>query len=117
MLEQLSKAHKFMVMALVLVVGSGFCAPALKADIIPTQTLLHDMRGDRLKATLEQALEKADLVALLAANGVTEDDAKARVAALTDAEAQQLAAKFDQLPAGGDVTLLLVVIILILLIR
>lgn len=117
MLEQLSKAHKSMIMALVLFVGSGFCAPAVQADIIPTQTLLEDMRGEKLKTTLEEALGKADLVAMLAANGVSESDAKARVAALTDAEARQLAAKFDQLPAGGDVTLLLVVIILILLIR
>jgi hypothetical protein len=38
----------------------------------------------------------------LQAHGVSIEQAKARIAALTDAEAAQLAAQIDSLPAGGD---------------
>ena len=50
---------------------------------------------------IAQALERADVQAQLQAYGVSIDEVKARVAAMTDAEAAQLAARIDELPAGG----------------
>ena len=47
------------------------------------------------------ALERDDVRAQLAARGVSLGEAQARVAALTDAEAADLAAQIDALPAGG----------------
>ncbi|HWM42643.1 MAG TPA: PA2779 family protein, partial [Burkholderiales bacterium] len=46
-------------------------------------------------------LERADVQAQLEAYGVSPGEVKARVAALTDAEAAELAARLDELPAGG----------------
>ena len=46
-------------------------------------------------------LEREDVRAQLAARGVNLDEARARVAALTQAEAADLAARIDALPAGG----------------
>lgn len=46
-------------------------------------------------------LEKPDLRAQLEAYGVQPADAKARVAAMTDAEVAQLAAGIEDAPAGG----------------
>jgi hypothetical protein len=46
-------------------------------------------------------MERDDVRAQLAARGVSVDEARARVAALTDAEAADLAARIDALPAGG----------------
>ncbi len=51
---------------------------------------------------VNQLLERADVQARLADFGVKASDVKARVAALTDDEVAQLAAKIDGLPAGGD---------------
>ena len=51
---------------------------------------------------LLRVLERADVQQQLQAHGVTLEQAKARVAALSDAEAAQLAAQIDSLPAGGD---------------
>ena len=56
----------------------------------------------------------------LQAHGVTVEQAKARVAALSDAEAAQLAAQIDSLPAGGDgvgalITAALIVFLVLLL--
>ena len=50
---------------------------------------------------LLRALERAEVQQQLQAYGVSVDDAKARVAALSDAEAAELAARIDELPAGG----------------
>ena len=65
---------------------------------------------------LEQTLARADVVAGLQARGVSVDAARERVAALTDAEAAQVAAQIDQAPAGGDVLGVIVTIFIVLLI-
>jgi hypothetical protein len=54
------------------------------------------------RARLNSLLERQDLQAKLASHGVKVADVKARVAALSDDEAQQLANQIDQAPAGGD---------------
>jgi hypothetical protein len=50
---------------------------------------------------IHEFLDRAEVQAQLLARGVDPQDAKARVAALTDTEAAQLAARIDELPAGG----------------
>jgi hypothetical protein len=64
------------------------------AGMVATESLLERERI----ATL---LERADVQAQLQAYGVSFGEVKARVAALTDAEAAELAARIDELPAGG----------------
>ena len=54
------------------------------------------------RAQLLGVLERAEVQSQLLAHGVSVEQAKARVAALSDAEAAQLAAQLDSLPAGGD---------------
>lgn len=68
------------------------------------------------RALLEQTLNRADVAAALQARGVGVEVARERVAALTDAEAAQVAAQIDQAPAGGDALGVIVTIFLILLI-
>jgi len=51
---------------------------------------------------INRLLERADVQSRLQTYGVNAADVKARVAAMTDDEVAQLAAKIDQLPAGGD---------------
>jgi hypothetical protein len=64
------------------------------AGMVATESLLERERI----ATL---LERADVQSQLQAYGVSPSEVKARVAALTDAEAAELAARLDDLPAGG----------------
>jgi hypothetical protein len=58
--------------------------------------------GAAQREQVNRMLERADVQARLADFGVKADDVKARVAALTDDEVGQLAAKIDSLPAGAD---------------
>jgi hypothetical protein len=84
--------------------------PALAA-IVGTDAVLAGAEPERLAGLLERGEVQARLQAL----GVDPADARARVEALTDAEAAQLAAQMDQLPAGGDVLGAAVLIFLVLL--
>lgn len=68
------------------------------------------------RARLLGSLERADLVAALQARGVSVKDVRARVDALTDAEATQLMAQIDQAPAGADVVGVLFAVFVILLV-
>ena len=69
--------------------------------------------GDR--ATILGVLERTDVRAQLEARGVNPAEVKARVAALTDEEAAELAARIDELPAGGILGLLLLIFLILLL--
>lgn len=99
---------------------------AANADIISTQSLIvsddygltvHSGSTKELQATLHGALDNSEVIDKLVAMGVDPKAAKDRIANMTDAEAQTLAAKIDSMPAGGNVVLLLVIIILVLLLR
>lgn len=67
------------------------------------------------KARLAQTLDRADVVAALSARGVDVDQARARVAALDDAQASALLAQIDSAPAGADGLLGTIVFIFVLL--
>jgi hypothetical protein len=68
------------------------------------------------RARIGAALERDGVREQLAARGVSLEQAKARVAALSDAEAAELAGAVDALPAGGvDVLAVVLVVFLVLL--
>ena len=64
---------------------------------------------------INQLLDRADIQSRLAAYGVKPQDVKARVAALTDDEAAQLAARIDSLAAGGESIIGALVLIFVIL--
>ncbi len=98
---------------LVISIGSlGLPLPA-NAAMLPTESAL--AAGDR--ARIAGLLDRAEVRAQLQARGVSADEVKARVAALTDEEAARLAARMDGFPAAGDGIIgALVLVFLVLLI-
>jgi hypothetical protein len=68
------------------------------------------------RARVSSFLDREDVRAQLQAHGVSATDVKARVAAMTDDEARQLAGQIDSLPAGGDILGVLLTVFLVLLI-
>jgi hypothetical protein len=77
--------------------GAGLPA---RAGMLATDTALKQTSAARER--IATALERRDVRTQLQALGVNPADVGARVAALSDDEAAQLAARIDQLPAGGD---------------
>ena len=79
------------------ITGMGLPLPA-QAGMLATPTVAASSAKERILGVLE----RQDVRAQLQSFGVNPADAKARVAALSDDEAAQLAASMDRLPAGGD---------------
>jgi hypothetical protein len=75
--------------------------PDARAGVIPTTA------GEpSARIRVADFIERRDVAAQLRARGVSAEQAKARVAALTDAEIEGLAAKIDHAPAGAGYELL-----------
>jgi len=72
------------------------------AALIGTETVLNTAQGHEARQHVKQILDREDIQKALRAQGVSAEEAKARVDALSDAEAVRLVEKLDQLPAGGD---------------
>ena len=88
------------ILAATLIVSlTGAGLPA-QAGMLPTDTVLKQSSSARER--IASALERRDVRTQLEALGVNPADVSARVAALSDDEAAQLATRIDQLPAGGD---------------
>ncbi len=95
------------------IAGLGMPLPA-QAGMIGTQAIAASASTDRER--IATFLDRADVQAQLQAQGVSPSEVKARVAALSDDEAAQLAGHMDSLPAGGDILGILLLIFVILLI-
>lgn len=80
----------------------GTPVPAARADMIATDRV--DAQGQLRpspRARLGSFLDRADVRAALESRGVSAEEAKARVAALSDSEVESLEQKIDSLPAGS----------------
>jgi len=82
---------------------AGLPVPAAQAELIATDRIEATGQAQAsARAFLRSLLDRADVRAALESQGVSAEDAKARVAALSDDEVEGLAAKIPSLPAGGD---------------
>jgi hypothetical protein len=88
----------------------GFQAP-VQAALLGTEAALASGSRDRVLS----ALERSDVRDRLQAYGVSADEVKARVEALSDDELAQLASGIDNLPAGGDSIIGAIVFIFLIL--
>jgi hypothetical protein len=102
----------------------GFVQPALAGpavSLISTEQVAASeglRSGEQSRAHLLETLNRADVAQALAERGVNIEQARTRVAALSDAEAAQLAAQIDSAPAGaaGDVLGVAIFVFVLLLI-
>ena len=88
----------------------------VQAAMIGTGQLLAAEQGRLDRARLASLLEREDLQQQLTALGVDVNDARSRVAGLTDAEVARINQRLAELPAGGDVLGVIVLIFIIFII-
>lgn len=102
---------------------TGSLVPAAHAAVVASEAALAtstSSAGDADRARVAGFLARADVREQLESLGVDPDQARERVATLSDAEAASLAGKLDELPAGGSAALgiaiaaLVIVLILVL---
>jgi len=81
----------------------GLPIPVAQAELVATDRVETTRQGQLpARELLGSLFDRADVRAALERHGVSADDAKARVNALSDDEVERLAARFDSLPAAGS---------------
>ena len=73
------------------------------AAMIGTEKLMPPDRIQKTRAHLHQLIAWKNIREALVASGIDLDEAEARIDSLTDDEIEQIAAKIDELPAGGNI--------------
>jgi hypothetical protein len=104
-----------LVSALFLITSSW--AGLAQAGMIGTERVVQESSVAAERAQLQAMLQREDVRAKLTELGVEPERVQARVAALSDAEVQQLSQRMDELPAGeGPVETLLVLGVFVFLV-
>lgn len=94
---------------------STYSLPAW-SGIVTTDQLLQQQLEVLNKSSLVAMLDRDDVRQQLVERGVDPDYAKARIAALSDAQIEELKDNIDTLPAGSSVVGILVAVLLVLVI-
>ena len=114
------RARRAIAATLVLGLSLSATVQPVMAQAISTEqaatVLMASPQASEARARLNAALDRADLAQALADRGVSIDQVRARVAALTDAEAAEVLRQIDSAPAGADVIGTLVTVFVILLV-
>lgn len=79
-----------------------FTVQKAKAEMIDTATIVTIAKQENDRARVMAFLDRQDVQLAMEQQGVVADEARQRVAALSDSEIMQIARAMDQLPAGGD---------------
>jgi hypothetical protein len=74
----------------------------VQAAMVGTADILKAQSDDLARQKVKCFMERQDVAQQLQAWGVKPEEAQARVDTMTDEEISRVAAKIDQLPAGGD---------------
>lgn len=107
---------KFIIIQLVVIFMSvNAMLPAARAAVITTETILSE-QVNVTQNDLQDILSREDVREQLLTFGVDPVDADLRIAALTDAEINQLQLHINDLPAGSSALAVLGVVFLVLLV-
>ena len=107
--------HRSITVSLIVMFAMGLYLPTAQADTVSAESMLNvaPQQDSAAQDALNRAVVKEKLLSL----DVDPAQAQTRVDALTEEEAQKLAANIDQMPAGGgtlEILLLIIILILIL---
>lgn len=87
------------------------------AALVTTESVLDGNRDQNSKDRLIQLLEREEVRSALIAQGIDPQEAKARIASLTDSEINEISNQIENLPAGqGAIGLAIGVLLIILLV-
>ncbi len=75
---------------------------AAQARMISTDEVIAEQEDGTARGRVDEFLARSEVRRELARFGVSPDEARQRVAALSDDEVRQLAGHLDDMPAGGD---------------
>lgn len=109
----LSKSFLFPVLAIFLM--TSILVPAARATVIDTSSYLQ-VQSDTNRTAIETLLTREDVRKQLVSLGVAPDDARERVAALTEEELAELQKRMNELPVGSSLLAVLGAVLVVLIV-
>lgn len=100
-MKQYRSALRHLALGLAAMAGLALPVGGAQAAMISTQAAVSAAQDSAQRQAVGAMLARADVREGLVAQGVDPAEAAARLAVLSDAEVEQLAARLDELPAGG----------------
>lgn len=100
-MKQYRSALRHLTLGLAAMAALALPVGGAQAAMISTQAAVSAAQDSAQRQAVGAVLARADVREGLIAQGVEPAEATARLAALSDAEVEQLAARIDELPAGG----------------
>lgn len=89
-------------------------APVARAEgLVPTEQVIDSSRAATTRARLHEAVNRPEIAGELARLGIAQDQARASIDALSDAELEQVAGRLDQQPAGGFIAAVIGAILIV----
>ena len=107
------------VMALAAILNTAVLVPAAQAALVETEAVYNEQVQTHAHKQIDAFLAQSAIASQLQQWGVSPDEARARAAALSDAEAMKVAQQIEELPAGqsaGAVVGAVVFVFLVLLV-
>jgi hypothetical protein len=101
---------------LVVVMGLVSLVPRVEASFVPTDQSASSLSRQEDMATIQRTLENKLVKERLKDLGYTEDEIKARLDRLSDAEAHSLATQLDSLAPAGQLGLVIGILVIIILV-
>ncbi len=98
-IKALTKAIAIFLVAAVC--ATQVAAPVAHARMIGTDSCLESDLQAPERGRIQDFLNREDVRNILSSQGISPDEAGARVAALTDTEVREINRRIDQMPAGG----------------
>ncbi|MEJ2523705.1 MAG: PA2779 family protein [Gammaproteobacteria bacterium] len=107
---------RFLSVLLVFSTTSVAMVQTASAAVVGTRAVMMDSQRAETLARVQAGLDRADVQAQLEALGVDAETARARIAALTDAELAMLDGRLAELPAGAGIIEVVGIVFVVLLI-
>lgn len=114
----MQRLKQLLAFVLILSFTSITLAQPAQASLISTEEVARSValeNGDSPHATLLDMFERDEVRAQLEYHGVSNEEAKARIAALTDEEAAHFVSQIEDAPAGGIIGAILLVFFVLLI--
>lgn len=89
---------------------------SLHAGMVNSSTLMQTQQQADARASVEAFMARDQVRDQLQAWGVSEDQVQVRLAGLTDAEIQELAANIDEVPAGAGLVEVVGIVFVVLIV-
>jgi hypothetical protein len=83
-------------------------------QMVPTEAVVADLSRAQTEAKVLNYLSKSEVQQKLIENGVSPDEASARLASLSDQELKNLSVQIDKAQYGGDILFAILIVVLII---